>query len=207
MKRSVSLIAAGLLLAQPTFAADLPSKAQQNRQLHEFIFKNYPPRALAAGEQGSVFFVVKLDKEAQPTSCDVTQGSGHPLLDAETCALIVQYAVFSAARDANGRIVKDTAEGVVNWTIPGLAPPPVQPALLAQATKPEKQICRKSLRTGSLSAYERTCMTPTEWAKQSDQTKQTYEDSQGRKGSSVCTKSGSASLMDNGIGAAAPPAC
>ena len=31
-----------------------------------------------------------LDKDARPTSCKVTHGSGHPLLDEETCDLIVR---------------------------------------------------------------------------------------------------------------------
>ena len=42
----------------------------------QVMFQNYPPRALAAGEQGTVFFVVKLDDKAHPTSCEVTHSSG-----------------------------------------------------------------------------------------------------------------------------------
>jgi TonB family protein len=126
MYRGKSLFAVGLLLAQPAFAANQASKAEKNRQLSEIIFQNYPPRALAAGEQGAVFFIVRLDKDAHPTSCEVTHGSGHPLLDAETCDLIVQHAVFNSARDASGRVVKETTEGVVNWTIPGRSPEPIR---------------------------------------------------------------------------------
>jgi len=182
MHRCISLLAAGLVLAQPAFAADQPSKAETNRQLSEIVFKSYPPRALAAGEQGAVFFVVSLDKDAHPTSCEVTHGSGHPLLDAETCQLIVQYAVFNSARDANGHAVKQTTEGVVNWTIPGRAPEPIKPVLLTGNDKPEKQICKKNARMGTIAGVERICMTPTEWARQSDDMKQVYDDMQGRKG-------------------------
>jgi protein TonB len=182
MRKGFSLVAGVALLAQPVLAADQTTRAEKNRQLSEIVFQNYPPRALAAGEEGPVFFVVKLDKDAHPTSCEVTHGSGHPLLDAETCDLIVHHAVFSSARDANGHIVKETTEGVVNWTLPGHTPVPVNPVLLTGNDKPEKQICRKNLKMGTLSSYERICMTPSEWAKQSDDMKQPYDEMQGRKG-------------------------
>jgi protein TonB len=182
MDRRISLFAAAVILAQPVLAAQQQSKAEKDRQLHEIVFENYPARALAAGEQGAVFFIVKLDKDAHPTSCEVTHGSGHPLLDAETCNLIVQHAVFSSARDANGHIVKETTEGVVNWTIPGRAPVPIVPVALSGNNKPEKQICKKTVQMGTLSGVQRTCMTPTEWARQSDNMKQPWDEIQGRKG-------------------------
>jgi protein TonB len=185
MDRRISLFAAVAILAQPAFAADQAQKAEKNRQLSEIVFQNYPPRALAAGEEGAVFFVVSLDKDAHPTSCEVTHGSGHPLLDAETCELIVQHAVFNSARDANGHVVKQTTEGVVNWTIPGHTPAPIKPILLTGNDKPEKQICKKNARMGTLSGVERICMTPTEWARQGDEMKQPYEDMQGKKGSTT----------------------
>jgi len=40
------------------------------------------------------------------------------------------------------------------------------------------------VRTGTLAAVERTCMTAAEWARQSDETKQIYREMQG-KGFSV----------------------
>ena len=182
MRARFTLSLAVALLSQPVFAASPVTKAENDRQLSEIVFQNYPPRALAAGEQGAVFFVVSLDKDAHPTTCEVTHGSGHPLLDNETCQLIVQHAVFNSARDAAGRVVRQTTEGVVNWTIPGREPPPINPLLLTGDNKPEKQICRKTVRTGTIAGVERTCMTPTEWARQSDETKQPWQDLQGKKG-------------------------
>jgi TonB family protein len=183
MQKSLSLLAAGLLMAQPAFAKDPVSKAERDRQISEIIFQNYPPRALAAGEQGAVFFLVTLDKDARVSSCEVTHGSGHPLLDAETCELIVLHAVFKSARDANGHLIKHTTEGVVNWTLPGHAPQPVNPILLTGKDKPEKEVCKKNLRMGTLSSVERICMTPSEWARQSDEMKRPWDEIQGKKGS------------------------
>jgi protein TonB len=202
MDRSLTLCAAALMVAQPLYAAPPETKAERDRQMSEIIFQNYPPRALAAGEQGAVFFVVSLDKNAQPTSCEVTHGSGHPLLDAETCELIVQHAVFNSARDASGRVVKQTTEGVVNWTIPGHAPAPINPVVLTAKDKPEKQVCKRYVRMGTLSGFERTCMTPSEWARQTDEMRQPWEEIQGKKGFTRC---GQAEFPPPGLPTAPPP--
>jgi len=186
MHRSYSCVSLALLLAQPVLGAETTAaKSQREQQIREVVFQNYPPRALAAGEQGAVFFIVSLDKDAHPTTCEVTHGSGHPLLDIETCQLIVLHAVFKSARDASGRLVKQRAEGVVNWAIPGREPVSINPVLLTGDAKPEKQVCKKNVRVGTLSAIERICMTPSEWAKQSEQMKEPYAELQGRKGSSA----------------------
>jgi len=194
MRKGFSLFSAALLVAQAAVAAE-GSKAGRDRQLSEIVFQNYPPRALAAGEEGPVFFTVTLDNDAHPMKCEVTHGSGHPLLDEETCDLVVQHAVFGKSRDANGRLLK-VAEGVVNWTLPGHTPAPISMTPVATASKPEPQVCKKTARVGSLASFERVCMTPTEWAKQSEESKQPISDSQG-KGFSVCAKP----KMDGGLGA------
>jgi periplasmic protein TonB len=131
MKAFASALAIGSLLASPLFAT--PNE-QQMRQLSEVVFANYPPDALARGEQGAVYFLVTLDKNAHATSCKVTYGSGYPLLDEETCDLIVQHAVFSKLKDANGRVTKETQEGVVYWRIPGAPAPSVAPVALNPAS-------------------------------------------------------------------------
>ena len=209
MNRRFTLLAATMLLGQPLLAAPV-SKAERDRQLSEIVFQNYPRRALAAGEEGPVFFTVTLDKEGYPLTCQVTHGSGHPLLDEETCDLIVQHATFGKSRDASGNLPK-MAEGVVNWALPGHAPAPINLSPAAAASKPEPQVCKKSVRVGTLASFERTCMTPSQWAKQSDEMKQTWEELQGRKGSTVCGSSGteptSLAVEPGSLSAMPPPAC
>lgn len=178
MKRSAFVFAVASMLGQPVLGAEPGAKAAQNRQISEIVFQNYPPRALAAGEQGPVFFVVTLDKDARATSCEVTHGSGHPLLDNETCELILLHAVFKSAKDPQGHLIKQTAEGVVNWTIPGHAPEPFNPILLTGNAKPEKQICKKTVRIGTIADVERTCMTDREWATQTQQEREYWSEMQ-----------------------------
>jgi hypothetical protein len=145
-----------------------------------------------------VYFLVTLDKDAQPTSCQVTHGSGHPLLDAETCDLIVQHATFRSARDENGRVTKSTHEGVVNWRIPGAAPVSVAPVALTPATAPEKQICKRTVRSGTIGGVERTCMTAREWARLSQESRDWWDEQQGRKGQSGCDTAGLATANQPG---------
>ena len=210
MHKGFFLFSATILIGQQAVGADQPSKAERDRQMSEIVFQNYPPRALAAGEEGPVFFTVTLDKDAHPMRCQVTHGSGHPLLDEETCDLIVQHAVFGKSRDANGKLVS-VAEGVVNWTLPGHTPAPINLSPRVAASKPEPQVCKKTVRVGTLSGFERTCMTPSQWAKQSDEMKQTWDELQGRKGSTVCGASGkgptSMGVEPGVLSAMPPPSC
>lgn len=148
----------------------------------ETLVKLYPPRALAAREQGTVGFVVKLDSTGQPTECRVTQSSGFPLLDQETCQLITLHAVFKPAAGISGSQVS-THQGVVTWKLPptaasGLAA--IKPVKVAEA--PEKMICKKIAATGSNVRTERVCMTRTDWLRASDESRKEWEDMQGKKG-------------------------
>ena len=183
MRLRCAFVAAVLAAAVPASAAE-PAPDKRMRQMTEVMFKNYPPRALAAGEQGPVFFVVKLDDRAHPTSCEVTRSSGHPLLDAETCVLIVRHGVFKQVIGPDGRLKHSTHEGVVNWTIPGVAPAPIKALAASAPSKAEKQICRRVRRTGTLAGYERTCMTQAEWARATRETQDFWGELQGRKASS-----------------------
>lgn len=169
------------LSSGPT-AAKKPGAAHQ-QQLSEIVFQNYPPQSLAAGEQGPVYFIVKLDNRAQATSCQVTHGSGFPRLDEETCRLIVNHAVFKSALNAEGRAIKSTHEGVVNWRIPGTPQPPINPIPLTAATAPEKRICKRTTKIGTLSGFERTCMTQREWDTAAAQTQEHWRE-QRNKGAS-----------------------
>jgi TonB family protein len=201
LRNSLRLPAIVLVLAPVALAGAAAQAAPGDRQISEIIFQNYPPRALAAGEEGPVFFNVTLDKDATATSCQVTHSSGFPLLDEETCKLIVGHAVFKSARDANGRLVRQVTEGVVNWTLPGHTPAPINAAVVAPKDLPEKQICKKTPRIGTIADVERTCMTAREWARQTDEMKQTWEDVQGKKGFTSEDMCKQGSRCDSTIGA------
>lgn len=189
------LLFATLLAAAATPAvADSPAGVKaRNAQSWDVLFSEYPPRALAAGQQGLVGYKVKLDREGYATECQVTRSSGHALLDEETCRLILNRATFKGVKDSNGRRVAVVTEGTVNWVLPSNAAsysgqPAAAPAGLrivdAPAPASGKRICKRKIKTGSLADYERLCATAAEWAKMSEQTQREWGALQGSHGSS-----------------------
>jgi len=173
-----------LTLAGISTGAQAPDQKAAQDALNWDIFQQlYPPRALAAHEQGAVGFTVTLDSKGEVANCQVTHSSGHPLLDEETCKVITMNAVFKP--DSNlGPSQTKTHDGLITWKLPGWATTVAPPKPVAPTAAPEQVVCKKVLRMGTLAGFERTCMTPTQWAKQSDDMKQPYEDMQGKKGSS-----------------------
>ncbi len=87
----------------------------------EFIFSKYPPRALAAGEQGAVSFRASTNAKGLVLDCEVIKSSGYWRLDRETCDLIVSHATFKPTLDGEGKARAAVHDGVVNWHIAGQA--------------------------------------------------------------------------------------
>ena len=149
----------------------------------EFIFSQYPPRALAAGEQGSVRFRAEVNEKGIVLGCKVTQGSGFERLDRETCDLIVDHATFKPTVGSDGKARAAVHDGIVNWRIPGAAPPPAKTALIG-GKSPDEVVCRRVTKTGSLVSHSRLCLTRREWVRYAEETQDRYGEVQGRMGSS-----------------------
>ncbi len=147
----------------------------------EFIFSKYPPRALAAGEQGAVGFRAEVSDDGKPLGCEVTQSSGFRRLDLETCDLIVNYATFKPTLDADGKARSAVHDGIVNWRIPGAAAD-ASPVKLVDAKPTEKLICKRSPKTGSLVTQSRVCMTARDWDRYAEGMQEDWGSLQGRKG-------------------------
>lgn len=147
----------------------------------EFIFSKYPPRALAAGEQGAVRFRAEVNAKGLVLGCDVTQSSGHWRLDRETCDLIVQHATFKPTLDSRGTPRAAVHDGVVNWRIPGQAEA-TSPSKSASAKQTEKVICKRMPKTGSLVVHSRLCLTARDWDRYAEANQEDWGSLQGRKG-------------------------
>mgnify|MGYP003576901524 CR=1 FL=1 len=168
----------GLLLLAAIAAAE-PGQSVQSKN-DEFIFSQYPPRALAAGEQGPVRFRAEVDAKGNVMSCKVTESSGHERLDRETCDLIVDHASFKPVLDGEGKAKAAVHEGIVNWSIPGVAPAATKIA----SKSPDEVLCKRVPKTGSLVSHSRLCMTRREWIRYTEQNQDRYGEIQGRFGSS-----------------------
>jgi len=145
----------------------------------EFIFSQYPPRALAAGEQGSVRFRAEVDARGNVMSCKVTEGSGHERLDRETCDMIVDHASFKPALDTEGVARDAIHDGFVNWRIPGVAPAATKVA----GKSPDDVVCKRQNKTGSLVSHSRLCLTRREWSLYAQKNQDEFGELQGKYGS------------------------
>ena len=176
------ILAAGLVAAVPAFAQAPDPKAAQNASNWDVFQKLYPPRALAAREEGAVGFKVTIDKKGAVSQCEVTHSSGHPRLDQETCNLITLHAEFKPEDGLSGSQVR-VREGVIAWKLPNSKTQLASPTALASSDAQEKVVCKKSVRTGTVAGIERTCMTQREWARQTTEEREMWEEVQGKKGS------------------------
>ena len=178
-----------VLVAAATAQAETP--AEQTARLAQnwdTLQQYYPARARRAGEQGLVGFSIRIDKAGHPTNCEVTHTSGYRSLDDETCQLVLIHAKFKPMKDAEGHKINFVTEGVVNWQIPGASGPmiPATPAAVTAANAPEKMICKRNVKIGTLAGSERTCMTKRDWERMSDEMMAPYEEWQGAKGFTQC---------------------
>ena len=182
------ILAACMAATAPAFAQGADQKPlsaeekAQNASNWDIFLKLYPKRAIEAREEGAVGFTVTLDSKGDVTNCQVTHSSGHPLLDEETCKLITLNAVFKPDPSMGPSQTK-THQGMITWKLPNSTAPISAPTAVAANSAPEKVVCKKTQKTGSLAGFERTCMTPSQWAKQSDDAKDMWGDIQGKKGS------------------------
>ena len=179
-----AFFAALLIGTAPAASTASPETTARDAANWDVVLNQYPERARAAGEQGAVAFRVTLDKEGYASACEVTQTSGHPLLDDETCQLILNRATFKGVKTASGRKVSSVHDGVINWKLPqGQAAAVPQPTfVVADAGKSEKKICKRRVKTGSLAGYERLCATEADWARMGDRTREEWGAVQGTLG-------------------------
>jgi protein TonB len=175
------ILAAGLLAAGPAFAQTSVLDAGQNKTNWDVFLKLYPPRALAAHEEGAVGFKVTIDRNGTVTGCEVTRSSGHPLLDQETCTLITLNAEFQPEQGLSTSQVR-TRDGMIAWRLPDSKTALASPTAVA-SNDLDKVVCKRTVRTGTLAGFERTCMKQRDWNTQSDQEREEWSELQGKKGS------------------------
>jgi protein TonB len=174
------LVGSALLAGISSIAWSAESAAPANAAQWDTFLKFYPPRAVAAKEEGAVGFKVTLDSKGQVAGCEVTHSSGYPLLDDETCQVIALHAEFKPDADISSRQLR-THEGMIAWKLPPSSTPLASPTPV-KASGLDKVVCKKSIRTGTIGGIERTCMTMREWGRQADELRQPWEELQGRKG-------------------------
>ena len=160
---SILLAVIPVLTSTASIADVNPEQAVRMSTNGEFIARNYPVRALKAREQGKVGFRLVVEPDGSLGSCDVTQSSGSKSLDSETCELILRHARLTPVRNAEGRAVRAVQNGHINWKLPANAPQ-MASAAASKGPDPERIICKRTAKTGSLVSRTKQCMTARQWA-------------------------------------------
>jgi len=89
-----------------------------------FSSEDYPPEAFKNGWEGDVGVKMRVGIDGKPHSCRILHSSGYPVLDVQTCALVLGRARFLPARDAKGQPVEaDLILPTVRWAIDGSTRP------------------------------------------------------------------------------------
>ena len=78
---------------------------------------DYPSSALQRGAMGAVDILLMIGTDGRPTSCTVTQSSGHQDLDEASCEVFVQRARFDPARDKAGQPMEAPYTVQLRWQL------------------------------------------------------------------------------------------
>jgi TonB family protein len=93
---------------------------------------DYPPRAMANGEEGTVVFDALIAPDGSVDKCTIAVSSGHSDLDDATCRIVKARARFVPARDGNGAAVYGIFRNVINWSLGNLVGGHLEPELELQ---------------------------------------------------------------------------
>jgi TonB family protein len=85
---------------------------------------DYPPKALTENRDGAVGFDLTISADGRVAKCEIAQSSGHPDLDAATCANVTRRARFYPATDASAKPMEGKYSNSVTWRIPKDEPAP-----------------------------------------------------------------------------------
>lgn len=79
---------------------------------------DWPDGALEAGRSGTTRVSFDIDAAGKVTTCRVLQTSGHPDLDARSCAIVRERAAYEPARGIDGLADVGRGEQRFDWTTP-----------------------------------------------------------------------------------------
>ncbi|WP_411340782.1 energy transducer TonB [Sphingopyxis sp. J-6] len=83
---------------------------------------DYPPQAMREEREGVTGFRLTYDNSGLPRKCEIVSSSGHADLDAATCDLVMERALFEPGKDRTGMAVGGTYTNRIRWSIPEGAP-------------------------------------------------------------------------------------
>lgn len=100
---------------------------------------DYPAAALAEKRQGRVIIELLISPAGAIDDCKIFAGSGYGDLDAQSCKLASERALFRPALDVNGQPTAGRMQTEVKWRIPG------ETTLAAEGSPPLSVVMPKAL--------------------------------------------------------------
>ncbi|WP_052071811.1 energy transducer TonB [Sphingopyxis sp. MWB1] len=79
---------------------------------------DYPAAAMREGLEGTTGFRLHYNADGRPYRCEISQSSGHDILDGQTCNLLMRRARFTPGRDAKGQAAGGIYSNRIRWKIP-----------------------------------------------------------------------------------------
>jgi len=175
MKQRFSTFACVMMMSVGTAFPAAAQEPDVRRTDNQIQFSHYPPESLRRGEEGVVGVRVTTDRKGNMTDCQVAKTSGYLALDNASCELLLTYGRTNPYLGPDGRTVVRVQDGQVLWQLPPDKRPATPPPLTANASFTassqsacERKICKSSVRTGSMVARNKVCMTAREWQLQRD---------------------------------------
>lgn len=153
MKGLAAALALGMSIVTGPAQADTPS------QWREIMLRALPKDVRSSGASGRVGFRASLDRNGQMANCEVTESSGHRVIDIYTCKFLTEHASFVAQGSLIGQQRRQIT-GFLNWPadkMSATATAGISTELGATTAAAEPLICKRFLKTGSLVRQSRTC--------------------------------------------------
>ncbi|MEL6530695.1 MAG: TonB family protein [Pseudomonadota bacterium] len=76
---------------------------------------DYPTALWAAGEEGTVEYLIRVSPEGSPIDCTIITSSGFAALDAKTCEVAMERSEFDPARNAKGEAIAGEFQEQFTW--------------------------------------------------------------------------------------------
>lgn len=110
----------GLAKAVPTPAPSFPAIAAKPRNDPNrwVTTEDYRGNWIRQEMTGRARFRLEIAADGRVAGCTITGSSGHPELDAATCALVARRARFQPARGGEGEPVPGSYGNAIDWQLP-----------------------------------------------------------------------------------------
>ena len=79
---------------------------------------DYPFLARKMDWDGTVEFILKVNRAGKVSNWDILTSSGHEILDRQTCRILISRANFEPAHDENGNAAETRFVSKMRWTLP-----------------------------------------------------------------------------------------